>query len=309
MVTTTKRGPIGLDDYLLSVLDGPGPRLHVPGFIFTGAEKSRGPADVSGAMANLARERRFTQQVSTTNVRPAQRLTPVQYADLYHNVRVSYFDPSGMARSMKVDVHIYNNYGITKRRANMEEKSALVGSVRRDLRRADGLRLIHVEPRHKIQIANCFYGKAGPEDFRVALMHALRYNRTKPYHLQQYCDQIAKLGVDCSGFVNTYFKRIGKISEHRHISVYEQGTLRSAQSEIRDLDVLVWQGTSMRHIAVIDHVITGSRPMKMIVVESSGSKGGLTTSEYTVLGVRNQVFEVNRGGASRRSSRVKIAAV
>jgi hypothetical protein len=96
-------------------------------------------------------------------------------------------------------------------------------------------------------------------------MHALRYNRTTPGNLQRYCDRHAKLGVDCSGFVNTYFERIGRISAHKHINEYARGTLRSAENEIRDLDVLIWQGGSRRHIAVIaviDHVIAGSKSLK-----------------------------------------------
>jgi hypothetical protein len=95
----------------------------------------------------------------------------------------------------------------------------------------------------------------------------------QPTGLQRYCDNHARLGVDCSGFVNTYFERIGRISRHRHINEYARGTLRSDESEIQDLDVLIWQGGSSRHIAVIDHVIQGSSPLRMIVVESSGSKG------------------------------------
>jgi hypothetical protein len=141
----------------------------------------------------------------------------------------------------------------------------LVFSVRRELRRAGGQELIDVEQGHKVQIAHCFFGKGNPDEFRVTLMHALRYNRTTPGNLQRYCDRHAKLGVDCSGFVNTYFERIGRISAHKHINEYARGTLRSAENEIRDLDVLIWQGGSRRHIAVIaviDHVIAGSKSLK-----------------------------------------------
>lgn len=187
--------------------------------------------------------------------------------------------------------------------------ACLASSLRRELRRADGLGLIDVEQDHKVQIAHCFFGKGNPDEFRVTLMHALRYNRTTPANLQRYCDRHAKLGVDCSGFVNTYFERIGKISAHKHINEYARGILRSAENEIRDLDVLIWQGGSRRHIAVIDHVIPGSNPLRMVVVESSGSKEGLATSEYTVHGVRGQVFRVHRGGPGSGTSRVKIAQV
>ncbi len=239
-----------------------------------------------------------------------QRLSPVEFANLFRNVRVEYYDPrSGMADSVTIDVHIYSNNGIDDRRGNMAEKSRLISALRRELRRAGGLGLIGVERGHKVQIAHCFFGKGNPEEFKVTLQYALRYNRATPLNLQNYCDRNAKLGVDCSGFVNTYFERIGTISRHRHINEYERGTLRSSPDEIRALDVLVWQNTTMRHIAVVDHVLEGTNPLKMVVVESSGSKGGLAVSEYTVQGVSNQVFRVNRGAGSTGTSTVKIAEV
>ena len=49
--------------------------------------------------------------------------------------------------------------------------------------------------------------------------------------------------------------------------------------------------------------------MRMVVVESSGSKEGLATSEYTVHGVRGHVFRVHRDGPGSGTSRVKIAQV
>ena len=250
------------------------------------------------------------QPVSTPTPQPVQNLSPVEFANMFRNVRVDYFDPrSGMADSVTIDVHIYSNNGIDDRRGNMAEKSRLVTALKRELRRAGGLGLIGVERGHKVQIAHCFFGKGNPEEFKVTLQYALRYNRATPLNLQNYCDRNARLGIDCSGFVNTYFERIGTISRHRHINEYERGTLRSSPDEIRALDVLVWQNTTMRHIAVVDHVIEGTDPLKMVVVESSGSKGGLAVSEYTVLGVNNQVFRVNRGAGSTGTSTVKIAEV
>ena len=65
----------------------------------------------------------------------------------------------------------------------------------------------------------------------------------------------------------------------------------------------------MDHIAIVDHVITGSNPLRMVVVESSGSKEGLATSEYTVRSVRSQIFRVHRGGPGRGTNRVKIVQV
>ncbi|MGB5486365.1 MAG: NlpC/P60 family protein [Lysobacterales bacterium] len=305
------RGPIGIDDHFsLLEPDFTDPPLDVTAFLYHGTDVTPGPRGISATDSSVEIERHFSQQVAMGTTQISQRISPVEFADLFHNTQVDYFNPrTGMANSVTIDVHIYNNNGIPNRRANMAEKSALVSSVRRELRRADGLGLIDVEESHKVQIAHCFFGKGNPDEFRVTLMHALRYNRATPANLQRYCDRNAKLGVDCSGFVNTYFKRIGKISIDKHINEYERGTLRSAEDEIRDLDVLIWQGGSSRHIAVIDHVIPGSNPLRMVVVESSGSKGGLATSKYTVRSVSGQIFRVHRGGPGRGTSRVKIAQV
>ena len=302
---------MGLDDHF-SWLEpnNTDPLFDVTTFLPQSADIAPGPRGMSGSIENMEPRHCYPQNLSISNSQTTQRLTPVEYAELFHNVRVSYLNPrTGLANSVTVDVHIYNNNGLTNRRANMSEKSVLVSSVRRELQRTGGLGLIDVDQSHKVQIAHCFFGKANPDEFRVTLMHALRYNRATPAGLQRYCDNHARLGVDCSGFVNTYFERIGRISRHRHINEYARGTLRSDEGEIQDLDVLIWQAGSSRHIAVIDHVIQGSSPLRMVVVESSGSKGGLATSEYTVHGVNGQIFRVHRGGTSTGTSRVKIAQV
>jgi hypothetical protein len=286
------RGPIGRAGSILS-------RPETPGSV--------GVNDHAGALAG---ERASTPLVTAQTARSGQ-ITPAQFADRYHNVRVSYFHPgSGLADSITVDVHIYNNYGLSNRRANMNEKGVLVGRLRAELRR--GLRLIGVEDQHRVQIANCFFGKAKPEDFSVALWYALRYQRTTPASLQAYCDRTAKLGVDCSGFVNAYFLEIGRITRAQNISTYERGTQRTRAEDIRALDVLVWQGGRYDHIAVVDHVIPNTDPVKMVVVESSGSKDGLAVSEYTVLSLRGSIFRVDRGAVvagGTRISNVKILAV
>lgn len=270
-------------------------------------DTNRGPLGVANAGS---RRRALNQQATLPAALPAQNLSPDEYAELFHNVRVDYFHPeSGMANSVTINVNIYNNNGIDKRRGNMTEKSILNSAIKRELRNANGLGLISVKREHRAQVAHCFYGKGDPHEYRVTLMHALRYKRCTPSNLQHYCDKIAKLGLDCSGFVNSYFKHIGWITEARHIDTYGRGILRSAESEIRDLDVLIWQGGPMRHIAVIDHVIVGTNPLKMVVVESSGSKEGLATSEYEVRSVKDQIFRVHRGGPGKGTERVKIAQV
>ncbi len=54
-----------------------------------------------------------------------------------------------------------------------------------------------------------FYGKGSPLDYALALGLASRYGRLKSGTLQHYCDKVARLGLDCSGFVGQYFHKIG----------------------------------------------------------------------------------------------------
>jgi len=247
-------------------------------------------------------------------------VTPLEFANRYRNTRVNFFTPGGYARSVTVDVHIYNNNGIDDRRGNMQEKSALVSRVRREIRRADGLGLIDVRGEHRVQIARAFFGKGSPDDYKVALTHALRYNRTTTENIQNYCDSIARMGLDCSGFVNAYLMEIGKTARQQNISTYASRNRRSRIDEIRAGDLLTWADN--KHIAIIDQVISNTDPMKLLVVESSNSRcinnltgepqtNGLSSSEYTVESVDDEMFRVNRGtrGSGRGTSRVRIVSV
>lgn len=265
---------------------------------------SPGPVGVGDASAALS-EGGSAGGAATgagTSAGTAASLTPAGFAGLYHNVRVSFLDRNtGMANSVSVDVHRYNNYA-TSSRANFTEKSALSGLVRSELRRAGGLGLIDVEESHLVMIAHAFYGKAMPEEFAVALRHALRYNRAATSSLQSWCDNTARLGLDCSGFVNAYFQRTGRIETPMSISSYEQrGQARTAPGQIAALDVLVWQRASVEHIAVVDRLVENSNPLQVVVVESSSTGGGLTESTYTVRENRGDLFRVGRG-FNRRGS-------
>lgn len=255
-------------------------------------------------------------RTSGSSLAPAQsNLSPSEFADLYHHLRISYVDPQSgllLANSVVIDVHRYNNAGIARRRANFREKSQLVQRVRRELRRAGGLTLIDVESDDRSQIAKAFYGKGSPDDYAVTLGHALRYRRATPAGLQDYCDHQARLGLDCSGFVNQYFMLLGLVPRPQGISIttYEsQGTVRTNPDEIQNHDVLIWQGGRYRHIAVIDHIVSGSEPLQFVVVESSGSMG-LAANTYTIVASdRGNIFRVDRGIGAQTPSRVKIFAV
>ncbi len=235
-------------------------------------------------------------------------MTPNAFEQQYHQLRVSYQDQRGFAQSTTVNVHIYRQTSAT---AALPEKDALVAAVDQELRRAGGLRLIDVERSHRTMIANAFYGKGSPEDCAVALRHAVRYGRTRPEQLQNYCDRVAQIGLDCSGFVNNYFRAIGRIQQDRNIPDYAHGTTRDAFAEIQARDVLVWansQGQVLAHphahIAVVDSVADNQG--HAVVVESASSLGGLTHSTYTFTRVAQHVFRVQRPSGS---SFVRVVAV
>lgn len=235
-------------------------------------------------------------------------MTPVQFEQQYHRLRVSYQDSRGFAQSTLVDVHIYRQ---TSAAAVLPEKDALVGAVDQELRRAGGLRLIDVDRSHRQMIARAFYGKGSPEDCAIALRHAIRYGRAQPERLQHYCDQVARIGLDCSGFVNNYFRAIQTISQDQNISQYAQGTARNAVAEIVARDVLVWtnaQGQVLSHphahIAVVDSAPDSQG--RGVVVESASSLGGLTHSTYTFTLVGPRLFRVQRPSGT---SHVRVSLV
>jgi hypothetical protein len=235
-------------------------------------------------------------------------MTPLAFEQKYHRLRVSYMGQRGLAQSKIVDVHIYRQ---TSASASLPEKDALVAAVDRELREAGGLRLIDVERGHRMMIARAFYGKGSPEDCAVALRHAIRYERTSPERLQDYCDRVARIGLDCSGFVNNYFRAIRRITQDRNIADYARGTARDSLADIQPRDVLVWTNTQGQvlahphaHIAVVESAPDASG--HAVVVESASSLGGLTHSTYTITRVGSRVFRVQRPSGN---SHVRICSV
>jgi len=238
-------------------------------------------------------------------------MTAVEFTRKYHNIQVPYYNQTGHARSQHVKVHIYCRTGAA---ADLPEKDIIVGHIRRELRQAGGLGLIEVEKSHKVMVARAFYGKGSPEDCTIALKHALRYGRTQPEDLQKYCDNVARIGIDCSGFVNNYLRAINRISVERNIPHYSQGISRKSLSEMRANDLLIWtnkQGQTKvnpeAHIAVLNN--PPDRSGNAIVVESASSLMGLGSGIYNFTLIKQGVFRVKRRNRSGRNNYVKVVAV
>jgi hypothetical protein len=227
-------------------------------------------------------------------------MTPLEFEDRYHEIQVSHIDGRGLARSHTVNVHRYRQTGP---KAEFPEKDVLISRLRTELLRTGGLPMIEVDRSHPDRIARAFYGKGSPEDCATALTYALRYNRTLPERLQHYCDNVAEIGLDCTGFVNSYFRAIGRLKgDDRLIVDYGRGTLRDAVSEIKPLDVVVWPDNG--HIALVASAPDSHG--RATVVESANSLNGLTHSIYTFTRVAPNLFSAQRPSGP---SSVKVAQV
>ena len=240
-------------------------------------------------------------------------VTPEEFMHQYTSLRVPYVDQrSGCINQVQANVHRYTNDGIDSRKSNEVEKNAIQGLVRRAARRGSDSPIRAERRSHNVAIAHAYFGKAAPWEFRVYLAYALTFGRLTPGNLVDYCDERAKLGIDCSGFVNSYLLAIGAITRAQGINQYKRNSPRQSKTDIQPRDLLVWDnGGAHRHIAIIDHIITTDT---LRIVESSGSKGGLKASDYEIreeLGAG--AYSVHRGNDenNRRyqgTDRVKIVS-
>jgi hypothetical protein len=242
---------------------------------------------------------------------------PSDYLRLFRALDVPYLDPAtGERRSAVADVHVYCNQALERRRQNQHEKAELTAFLRRELSRPSAERTFDVRDEHRLAVARAFFSNGTPQQIAVALSLALSLGRCTPSSLQRYCDDlsVAGMGVDCNGFVGRFLEARGVIREMHSIGGFRRESRRRSRlpgpdaagvtgmdrRAVRALDVLVWQpgaDSGVEHVAIID-AAQGSR---LVVCESSGTKGGLAMSEYTVLNaardgtVPDGVFRVDRG--------------
>jgi hypothetical protein len=183
-------------------------------------------------------------------------------------------------------VHIYINNSATFKQKhpnnapNTREWSALMGSMRKEA----GGRNVNLYKKQGLSIKLAFFGKGSPWDYSLALGLAIRYGRLRSSTLQRYCDKIARLGLDCSGFVGQYFNYMGKFTQEdvRKYSAARwanrpKNKVRKTINEIKSTDVLIWTGKG--HVALVDKVLGNG---KFRIVESCYSGGGLRKSEHDI---------------------------
>jgi hypothetical protein len=190
------------------------------------------------------------------------------------------------SRRESVDVHLYINNSAKfiknhpKQAPNTREWGALMSSLRKEA----GGRNSNLYKQQALSTKLAFYGKGSPQDYSLALGLAMRYGRLKTGNLQHYCDKVARLGLDCSGFVSQYFNSSGKFTQEdvrRYSAARWAGRpgniVRKGPDEIKSADVMIWTGKG--HVALIDQVLDKG---KIKVVESCFSGGGLRNAEYEI---------------------------
>ncbi len=241
-------------------------------------------------------------------------LTPAEFMRQYLYLSVPYFDPNtGERRTAYAKIHLYTNLGAghANRHSNLKEKDDLNGLVRSAVKRGQPKTPVAPDGAHRGRISKAFYGKGLPNDYTLALMYAIAFQRTTVASLQDYVYNNAILGMDCTGFVNNYLRQINVIEKDRTIPTHLQkgkknNLLREEPSKIKPRDILIWNksdGKASQHIAIIDTVSNGGN--KLLVVESSGTGPkvangniGLGSSEYTIVKpIKNTpgAYRVNRG--------------
>ena len=188
------------------------------------------------------------------------------------------------SRKVSVNVHIYINnsaeFKQTKYAPNTREWSALMSLLRKEA----GGRNVNLYRNQMLSTKLAFYGKGSPWDYSLVLGLAIRYGRLKSFTLEDYCDKVARLGLDCSGFVGQYFNSIGKFTQEdvRKYSAARwanrpENKVRKSINEIKSTDVLIWTGKG--HVALVDKVLGNG---KFRIVESCFSGGGLRNAEYEI---------------------------
>ena len=241
-------------------------------------------------------------------------MTPLEFADQYYTVCVSYQETQPRVQHMhflRVDKYRINRV-TSSNYSDVGEKDRLVRRVRRAMRQAQRDGTPGPQQSDITSIARAFFAKGSPADYETTLRCAMQYGGILPDDLQTYADR--RLGIDCSGFVNQYWIAIGDVNGYGNCKTIRHYGHRSRRRSMiqppagapRDprailpLDMLIWP--NFGHIAIIDHIITTNAGTHAIVVESTASSRigpGLVHSTYDVLSVdeRTRKFTVLRGGS------------
>lgn len=223
--------------------------------------------------------RRLSEQHSYS---PA--MTPAQFADCYLHLAV----PLDEAHIVFIRIQQYRMGLPPDARI---EKDRLLGALRREWGRGNLLSIrswASSTNGGEGRIMRAFNGKALPEEMILTCQLAVITGVQPADHIDRWAS--THFGLDCSGFVNSYFVATGRLREHRTILAHaapESVRIRRIEA-IDALSLLIWADAGGQvkarpgHIAIVDHW-ADRRGRKLMVVESSGSFSGLHTGQYEII--------------------------
>jgi len=280
-------------------------------------------------------------------------LTPKKFKDIYYNLYVTVgkagtqpdvdwvFEDMEGIKLRRYLIAAYAPNDKEKRKAlqaatdaeSMKKKRAIKEHRKQHLIPRDHLRAKweqEIEVKHdsdtRIALLKAYDGKGWPEDYEWALTIAVETGTCKANKaaMQHFADKY--LGIDCSGFVNAYFQKKGKLKGRRYwtISDYAQRTERGKLRDVQPDDCLIWVRqdgtlhTGPGHIMLVDGRKPGLDPDGkddvLHVVESTGGGIGLNDSYYrrtTHKEIRKgankfTIFQMNRSIPGKPKMWVKI---
>lgn len=179
-----------------------------------------------------------------------------------------------------------------KRKAKIKQHRENYLAPRNGLRRAWEKEIgVDNDKETRIALQRAYDGKGWPEDYEWALTIAVDVGKCRATKeaLQVFADKY--FGIDCSGFVNAYFQKKGKLTggDSLLISAYARRTARERLRDVARDDCLIMMRedggikTGPGHIMLVEGRTAGADPDGkndvLQVVESTGGKG-LNESNY-----------------------------
>lgn len=213
-------------------------------------------------------------------------LTPEGLAHMYQSLTVTYRDrDEGTRAQVTCSPSIYLNGLIRNREPNIDA----INNVHRCAGRAAMGRnpIIAFADGHNQIIGRCRQTRGTPGDFAYIISLALSAGVIGLGRVDQFCKNraVCGLGLDCVGFVRSYFRLRYDFDADSSIPNYRRGPQRRTVAEIQPDDVLVWNASdggsqgAHSHIAVVSSRVSGAAT-RFRIGESTGSFGGPPGRQY-----------------------------
>jgi hypothetical protein len=165
--------------------------------------------------------------------------TPGEYASRHRSLRFRYLDPVTRSTAEGIaDVHRYVNDSIPRRRADPLVRSRIKRAIAHEERFGARVAGIHLTDRTAVE--KSLNGKGRIDQIALTLTYAFTLGIAT--NLRAF-EAAAPLGLDCSGFVNSYLQYVDPDWQPRDIPWFRSDWNRRRPGPIRPLDVLVGKTT------------------------------------------------------------------